>query len=238
MNWANPRPRSPEQVRLRHADVLEPQRVGVGGVPADLVVGGQDGEPRGAAGDEDRGELLLHRPVGADALPVTAVMVTSLVIFEPELVMNCLVPLMTHSPSSSRAVVFVPAGVRAGVGLRQPEPRERLAPREHRDPLLLLRLGAAAPHRHRPEPDPGLERHGDRLVDARELLDREAQVDVVAALPAVLDGERQAEQPHLPHLGEDLVGQLALRVVLVRGGGHDGVGEVAHLVAELAAARG
>ena len=36
-------------------------------------------------------------------------MVTSFVIFEPELVMNCLVPLMTHSPSSSRAVVFVPA---------------------------------------------------------------------------------------------------------------------------------
>ena len=41
--------------------------------------------------------------------PVTAVTVTSRVISEPELVMNCFEPLITHWPSSSTAVVRVPA---------------------------------------------------------------------------------------------------------------------------------
>jgi hypothetical protein len=36
---------------------------------------------------------------------VTAVTVTRLVIAVPEFVMNCLLPLITHSPPSSSAVV-------------------------------------------------------------------------------------------------------------------------------------
>jgi hypothetical protein len=40
-------------------------------------------------------------------VPVTAVTVTSTVRSVPELVMNALEPLITHSPSSSRAVVRV-----------------------------------------------------------------------------------------------------------------------------------
>ena len=44
--------------------------------------------------------------------PVTAVTVTRLVISVPELVMNCLEPLITQCPSSRRAVVLVaPASV-------------------------------------------------------------------------------------------------------------------------------
>ena len=53
--------------------------------------------------------------------PVTAVIVTQPVMSVPELVMNCFAPLITHSPSSSRAVVRDVAGVRAGLGLGQPE---------------------------------------------------------------------------------------------------------------------
>ncbi|SLH77387.1 Uncharacterised protein [Mycobacteroides abscessus subsp. abscessus] len=41
-------------------------------------------------------------------LPVTAVTVTSLVMSVPELVMNCLRPLMTQSSPSATAVVLVP----------------------------------------------------------------------------------------------------------------------------------
>ena len=170
--------------------------------------------------------------------PVTAVMVTSLRDLEPELVMNCLVPSMTHSPSSSTRGGLGAAGVRPGVGLREPEARERLAPREHRDPLPLLRLGAAAPHRHRPEPDPGLERHGDRLVDARQLLDREAQVDVVAR-PArrTRRGTAGRTAPSPPSGRGSRTAARASCRTRTRPGRDDGVGEVAHLVAELAAAR-
>jgi hypothetical protein len=39
------------------------------------------------------------------AAPVTAVIETQPEISVPELVMNCLAPLMTHSPSSSLALV-------------------------------------------------------------------------------------------------------------------------------------
>ena len=49
-------------------------------------------------------EISFLPPAG---VPVTAVTVTSSVMSVPELVMNALVPSITHSPSSSRAVVRV-----------------------------------------------------------------------------------------------------------------------------------
>ena len=58
---------------------------------------------------------------------VTAVTVTSEVMSVPEFVMNALVPLITHSPPSSFAVVRVAPGVRAAAGLGQAERAERLA---------------------------------------------------------------------------------------------------------------
>src|SRR5690606_20479404 len=87
--------------------------------------------------------------------------------------------------------------------------------------------------RHDPQPDPGLERHRDGLVDARERLHGEAQRHVVLALPADVARERQAEQPQLPHLRDDLHRQAALGVVAVGGGRDDAVREVAHHLAEL-----
>ena len=54
--------------------------------------------------------------------PVTAVMVTTLVIGVPELVMNCFVPLMTHSSPSRTAVVSVPAASEPAFASVRPKP--------------------------------------------------------------------------------------------------------------------
>ena len=54
--------------------------------------------------------------------PVFAVTVTSEVIEEPELVMNCLAPLTTHSPSVSTALVFVAPASEPAPGSVRPKP--------------------------------------------------------------------------------------------------------------------
>ena len=51
-----------EQVLFGHPHIVEAQRVGVRGVPADLVVGGFDGESRGGRRNQDRRDLLLAVP--------------------------------------------------------------------------------------------------------------------------------------------------------------------------------
>ncbi len=55
-------------------------------------------------------------------VPVTAVTVTSEVMSVPELVMNCLLPLITQSPLSSRAVVRVPPASEPAPGSVRPKP--------------------------------------------------------------------------------------------------------------------
>ncbi len=58
------------------------------------------------------GTMIAEMARGSPGALVTAVTVTSPVMSVPELVMNALVPLMTHSPPSRRAVVRVaPASV-------------------------------------------------------------------------------------------------------------------------------
>ena len=47
---------------------------------------------------------------------------TTLVISEPELVMNCLAPLTTHSPSTSSALVFVAPASEPAPGSVRPKP--------------------------------------------------------------------------------------------------------------------
>ena len=146
--------------------------------------------------------------------------------------MNCLVPLITQTASSpspsSTAVVSVPAASEPAFASVSPKPGERAPGEQVGEPALLLLLGAVPVDRHDAEPDPGLERDGDALVDARERLDGEAEVGVAAALARRLLRERQPEEPHLAHLGDDLHRQAPLGVVLVRGRRDDGVGEVAH----------
>ena len=164
---------------------------------------------------------------------MTAVTVTSLVMSVPELVMNCLLPLMTQWPSSSFAVVLVaPASVPPPASV-SPNAPSALPLAKQRQPLLLLLLVAEAVHRHRAERHAGLQRDGDALVDLAELLEREAQREVVAAHAAVLLGERQAEQPHVGHARHDLVWERVLFVVLGGDGRHDALREVAHRLGEL-----
>ncbi len=55
-------------------------------------------------------------------LPVTAVTVTSEVMSVPELVMNCLLPLMIHSSLSRRAVVRVLPASEPAPGSVSPKP--------------------------------------------------------------------------------------------------------------------
>ena len=55
-------------------------------------------------------------------VPVRAVTVTSEVISEPELVMNCLPPLITHSPSTSSALVLVAPASEPAPGSVRPKP--------------------------------------------------------------------------------------------------------------------
>ena len=54
--------------------------------------------------------------------PVRAVTVTSEVMSEPELVMNCFEPLTTHSPPSSTALVFVAPASEPAPGSVSPKP--------------------------------------------------------------------------------------------------------------------
>src|SRR5699024_711568 len=120
------------------------------------------------------------------------------------------------------------AGVGAGLRLGEAGGGELLAAGEGGQMPFLLRGGAEGEDRHRAEAEPGLEGDGDRLVHAGQLLDGDAQGEVVPALPVVRAGQGQAEQAHRSHLGEDLHRQAALGVVGVAGGGDDLVGEVAH----------
>jgi len=139
----------------------------------------------------------------------------------PELVMKAFEPLMTHSPPST------------GPGLGQTERAQRLARAERRQPLLLLLLGPEPEDRHGAEGDPRLEGDRDRLVDPAELLEDEAEGEVVAAHAAVLLREGQTEQAHLRHLPDDVVRE-GLRRVVVRCDGRDDVaGEGLDGLAEL-----
>ena len=61
-------------------------------------------------------------PLGPDVVPVRAVTVTSEVMSEPELVMNALAPLTTHSPSSRSALVRVAPASDPAPGSVRPKP--------------------------------------------------------------------------------------------------------------------
>src|SRR5690606_24945126 len=73
-----------------------------------------------------------------------------------------------------------------------------------------------------------------RLVDTRERLDGQAEGEVVAALTAVLLGERQAEQAQLAHLAHDVEVEGVRAIGLVGLRRHHLLGEVAHHRGELA----
>ena len=119
-------------------------------------------------------------------------------------------------------------------GSVSPNPASAFAVEQVGQQLVLLRLGAEAVDRHRAEADAGLEGDRERLVDAADALDREAEGEEVAALPADLLGERQAEQAQVAHLRDEVEGQRVGAVRLVGARGHHLFGELAHHRGEFA----
>ena len=163
-----------------------------------------------------------------------AVTVTTEVISEPELVMNCLAPLTTHSPSTSSALVLVAPASEPGTGLGEAEAGERAAGDQVGQPLLLLLVGAEGQDRVDAEADGRLERDAHRLVDAADLLDRDAQEVKSPSSPiaAELLGRGEAHQPEVAHLVHD-VGREVVVLVPLRGVRRDlGQGELADALAE------
>ncbi len=108
---------------------------------------------------------------------MTAVTVTSDVIGVPEFVMNDFSPLITHSSVArvERRLGAGATGIAPGIGLGQAEPTERTTGAQIGQPPLALLLGAELEDRVGAEADTGLERDGERLIDAGDLLDRHAQ---------------------------------------------------------------
>src|SRR5205807_850451 len=74
------------------------------------------------------------------------------------------------------------AGVVAAARLGEPERTEDLAAAHRDEPPLFLFLGAVAVDGVRAEADAGLERDRDRRVDARQLLDGDAEREEIRAL--------------------------------------------------------
>jgi hypothetical protein len=159
----------------------------------------------------------LSSPVVAlVAVPVRAVTVTTEVMSEPELVMNCFAPLTTHSPSTRSALVFVAPASEPAPGSVRPKAGQLGAGDQVGEPGLLLLLGAVGEDRVDPEPDRRLERDSHRLVDATDLLDRETQAREGAVLArepgaAVLLGVVSPNSPSSPILCTTSVGKWCSR---------------------------
>src|SRR3954452_19106695 len=109
--------------------------------------------------------IVLTSALPPSRVPVRAVTVTSEVMSEPELVMNCFAPLTRQWPSTSSAFVRVAPASEPGPGSvspkpasgaaarsRQPEAGGRPAGHRVRQPLLLLLVGAEGEDRVDAEP--------------------------------------------------------------------------------------
>ena len=179
--------------------------MGVGDVPAELVVGRLDGEAGRARRHDDRRDLAVAGPGGdGDQRGDVGAGVGD----ERLGAVDRPLAVVEHGAGLGGA------GVRAGLGLGQAEAGERAAGDEVGQPLLLLLVGAVGQDRVDAEPDAGLEGDADRLVDAAELLDGDAERGEVAAAAAVLLGHDQAEQAELAHRVHDVDREVVLAVPL------------------------
>ena len=187
-----------QQVGFRHSHIGEGQRMGVRGVPADLVVGGLDDEPRRPGWDDDGREFLFDRPILTLGLAGHRRHGHQFRDLGSGVGDELLGPVDHPLAIRQHRGGLRACGIRTGIRLGQAEAREGFARGEHRQPLLPVGFGAAAVDRHDAETDPGRLRGGDALIDTPQLLDREAQREVVLALAAVLLGEREPEQTLSP----------------------------------------
>ena len=123
----------------------------------------------------------------------------------PALVMNCLAPLITHSPSSSCARVRVlPASDPASGSVRPNAPRISPAHSRGSHSALLL-VGAEQVDRLGAQRRVGAQRDRDAGVDPGQLLDRDRVLQAGAAGAADLLRERDPHPAERRHLGDDLV---------------------------------
>ncbi len=168
-------------------------------------------------------------------VPVRAVTVTSEVMSEPELVMNCFAPLTTHWPSTSSARVLVAPASEPAPGSVRPKPASVWpATRSGSQACFCssvpkVRIGLM------PRPTAGLEGDAHGLVDAADLLDRHAQAGEVAVVAgaAELLGGGEPEQAQPAHLLHHVDGEVVVPVPL-RGVRRDlALRELADAAAEL-----
>jgi hypothetical protein len=74
--------------------------------------------------------------------------------------------------------------------------------------------------------------HAPEVAAAHEFLDEDHRVPVVEPAPAPLRVEANAQQPDLPRLAEEFVGEVALGLPLFRVGKDLSLREAAHALAE------
>ena len=163
--------------------------MGVGGVPADLVVARLRGEPGCAAGHNDGGDFFLAVILlpghGGDSHELGDV--GSRV--GDELLVAVDYPLIAVLLRGGLGAARIGTGFRLG----EAEARQAFARDELWQPLLLLLLGAEAVDGHDAQRDSCLQGDGNGLVHAGELLQRDAQRHVIAAHAAVFFADGQAE---------------------------------------------
>ena len=222
-----PRAALSEQVGRRHAHPVEGERMRVRCAPPDLVVRRLDGETRGSVRHDDRRDLLAARDLAGDSCDRDETGDRRSRVRD-ELLGAVDDPFVAVEACGRARRTGVAAGLRFG----EAESRQRAPGEEIRQEFFALRIVSEAEDRHGSQAHARLEGDGDRLVDAAQSFDREAQRQIVAALSAVLLREGQAEQPQLPHLGDDIHREGVRPVGLVGLRGDDRVGEVAHHGAE------
>ena len=215
-NWRKPSTALAEQVVLGHPAAAEGQAVGVGDVPAELVVGRLDGETGCAGGDHDRRDLGTTLVVGAGARRDGDDRGDGRAGVGDER----LGPSTTHSrrPTSTALVRVAPASLPASGSVRPNAASARPGDEVGQQALLLL-LAAVGEDRVDAQAHPGRQRDADRLVDPAELLDRDAQGGERAAVgvlerPTELVGHHQAEQAEVTQLRHQVGREVVVAVPL------------------------
>ena len=146
--------------------------------------------------------------------------------------MNALAPLRVHMPSASTARVLVAPASEPASGSVRPNAGEPATCDKIGQPVLLLLLRSESEDGIDPQADTRLEGDPDRLVDAAELLDRDAQRGEVGAGPAVLLRDDEPEQAELAHRVNGVERETMLPVPSGRVRRDLAVGEVANHLAE------
>src|SRR5262249_35473484 len=102
------------------------------------------------------------------------------------------------------------------IRLGEPEGGQLATGCEVGQPLAFLLLGAEEENRHRPQRRMRRDGDRDRRVDAGQLLDGDRVRDGVGAGAAVLLGDRDAHEAELPELRDEVVGEPAFAIELLR----------------------